>query len=50
MTTIDAIELFYNEMANEIFHSSADEELQEILLSSLKEVRKTVINTCKETI
>lgn len=45
MTTLEAIELFYNEMIGEITHTSADEELQETLLRSLKEVKKTVIAT-----
>lgn len=45
MTTKETVELFYTEMVNEILHSRADEKLQETLLRSLKEVKKTVLAT-----
>lgn len=45
MTNIEVVELFYNNMANEILNSPADETLQEILMSSLKEVQNMVIET-----
>lgn len=51
MTAEDAIELFFNEMSNEIYHSSADETLKEELMQSLKEVKQTVtdsINAAKQ--
>ena len=49
MTTKEAIDLFYSEMVNEIFHSAANEELKESLLRSLKEVKETVITTVKSS-
>ena len=42
MTPQEAIDLFYNEMLNEIFHSPADDNLQQHLVDALKEVKKTV--------
>lgn len=45
MTAHEAIELFYNEMANEIFHHVTNEDLQETLLRSLKETKSTAITT-----
>lgn len=40
-----AIDLFKHEMNNEIFHSSADEDLQNCLLDAVKRVEKIVIST-----
>lgn len=45
MTAEDAIKLFFNEMSNEIYHSSADETLKEELMQSLKEVKQTVTDS-----
>ena len=45
MNVIDAINLFKNEMNNEIFHSSADEDLQDSLLRAVKRVEEIVLAT-----
>lgn len=45
MTVLEAISLFESEMINEIFHSSASEELQDYLLDAVKSVRNLVIDT-----
>ena len=45
MNNYEVAELFYNQMMNEIFHSPADENLQEILITSLKEVNTLVLET-----
>lgn len=45
MTIYEVIDLFANEMNNEIFHSSAGAELQESLLEAVKQVKQTVIDT-----
>lgn len=47
VTTLEAIELFYSEMANEIYHSSASESLKDELIYSLKQVSETVKSTCE---
>ena len=45
MTVLEAVDLFYNEMANEIFNSSVDDVSKDLLIDDLKSVRKTVIST-----
>ena len=45
MTVPDAIELFKNEMNNEIFHSSADSSLQDSLLKAVDDVATIVMQT-----
>ena len=45
MTPKEIIELFYDEMLNEIFHSSADDALQTLLIDALKRVKKSVTET-----
>lgn len=45
MTVLEAIELFKNEMTNEIFHSGADDALQDSLLTALNSVYQTVVQT-----
>lgn len=47
MTVLEVIELFKNEMTNEIFHYVADDTLQDSLLDALNSVYKTVIETYK---
>lgn len=45
MNVLEAIDLFENEINNEIFHSSADAELQDSLLDAVKRVKQIVIDT-----
>ncbi len=45
MTVPEAIELFKNEMTNEIFHLISDSVLQDQLLQSLDDVSKVVTET-----
>ena len=45
MTAQESIDLFYNEMLNEILNAPADDALRQYLIDSLKEVKKTVIDT-----
>lgn len=45
MKVLDLIDLFANEMCNEIFHSSASQELQDHLIEAVKQVKQTVIDT-----
>ncbi len=45
MKTLDAIQLFKNEMINEILHNVSDTVLQDTLLDAVKNVETTVIET-----
>lgn len=45
MTVTDAIDLFYNEMLNDILNSSADTTVKELLIDDLKSVKQTVTST-----
>jgi len=45
MTVLESIELFHNEMANEIFATPASPELKEELIFALNNVKKLVIET-----
>lgn len=42
MNVPEAIGLFKNEMMNEIFHSSADDELQDSLIEAVKRAEEIV--------
>ena len=45
MSVLEAVELFKDEMTNEIFHYVSDDVQQDVLLDALKSVYKTVIET-----
>lgn len=45
MTVPESIELFRNEMVNEIFHSVTDSILQDSLLKAVDDVAATVTET-----
>ena len=45
MTIQEAIELFKNEMINEIFHHVSDDALQDTLIEAVKEVSTTVMKS-----
>lgn len=47
LTVPEAVEAFRDGVFNEIYHSTASEELQDALIEAVKEVEKTVIETYK---
>lgn len=47
MNVRDAVDLFKREMMNEVYHSAADEDLQNSLIDAVKRVEEIVIATYK---
>lgn len=45
MDALKAVEMFKHGVLNEIYHSSADEALKDALVSAVKDVEKTVVET-----
>lgn len=45
MTIREAVDLFSNEMINEIYHSTADEVSKDSLVEAVHEVASTVLET-----